>query len=168
MAIRDLFPSLWRGDATAVGREKEMPLYNLQVEMNRAFDDFFQGVDVMPFTAVDEYAGKFSPAIDIAENDTEIVVTAELPGLDKKDFELLVTDGALTIKGEKREEREDKGKGYRYVERGYGYFSRVIPLPPGIDTQAVDAKYTNGILRITLPRKAPAKSGEKRISIAVK
>jgi HSP20 family protein len=167
MAIRDLLPSPWRrGDAPA-GRGREEPLHGLQQEMNRVFDDFFQGIDRTPFAAVNESLGTFFPVMDIREDAKEIVVTAELPGMDKNDFELLVTDDSLTIKGEKKEDREDKGKGYRLVERSYGYFSRVIPLLPAIDKTKVEAKFDKGVLTVRLPRKEPAQSEKKRISIAV-
>ena len=166
MAIRDLLPSIWRKDATPVRREEESPFHTIQQEMNRMFDDFFKGFDVAPFRDSHEpFFGAIHPAVDIRENGKEIVVTAELPGLEEKDFEVLIADDALTIKGEKKETKEDKGKGYYHTERSYGYFSRVIPLPPGIDPQAVDAKYKKGILTVKLPKAEEAKSKAKRISI---
>jgi len=167
MAIRDLLPSIWRRDVAPAREEDESPFYTLQQEMNRVFDDFSKGFDVTPFSVVREPFGKFSPVVDIKENDKEIIVTAELPGLDEKDFELFLTEDALTIKGEKKEKKEDKKKGYYHMESSYGYFSRVIPLPPDISRDEVKAKYKKGILTVELPRTEEARSKVKKISIKV-
>ena len=165
MAIRNLFPSLLRKDAVPAGRKEEYPLYSLQREMNRVFDDFIRGFDEMPLGASQEPFGKFLPAVDVKENDKEIVVTAELPGLDEKDFELTLTNDALAIKGEKKEKKDDKGKDYYHMERSYGYFSRVIPLPPGISPEKVNAIYKKGILTVRLPKSDEARAKMKKIAI---
>ena len=133
--------------------------------MNRLFDDFFRGFDMAPFQAAQEPFGTFHPPVDIREDGKEIVVTAELPGLDEKDFELFLTEDTLTIRGEKREKKEEKGKGYYHAERSYGHFSRVIPLPAGVDAQAVEAKYKKGVLTVKLPKAEETRAKVKRISI---
>ena len=137
----------------------------IQREMNRLFDDFFKGFDLAPSETFSDRFGKYSPSIDVKESDEEIIVTAELPGLDEKDFEVLMSNDSLTIKGEKKEEKEDKGKDYYRMERSFGYFSRVVPLPEGIDAAKVDAKFKNGVLKITLPRTEEAKSKIKKIAV---
>jgi len=85
--------------------------------------------------------------------------------MDEKDVEVLLSDDALTIKGEKKEEKEDKGKNYYHVERSFGSFQRVIPLPPGIDFQKAEAAFKKGILSISLPKTAEAKARGKKIAI---
>ena len=90
---------------------------------------------------------------------------AELPGLEEKDVEVLLDNETLTIKGEKKEEKEDKGKGYYHVECSYGSFHRVIPLPAGIDQKKVQAQFKNGVLNITLPKAEEAKAKGKKIPI---
>lgn len=165
MYLNNLLPSIWRKSPLPVKREEEYPFNELQLEMNRVFDNFFKGFDIVPFESSGDGFGKYNPSIDVKENEKEITVTAELPGLEEKDFELLMTDDTLTIKGEKQEEKEDKGKDYYRMERSYGCFNRVIPLPEGIDTKHVDAKFKNGVLKVTLPKTDEAKKKVKKITI---
>jgi len=136
----------------------------MQKEMNRLFDDFFRGIDTSPFG--EESLRKFSPAVDIRENEKEVAIQVELPGMDEKDVEVLLTDDTLTIKGEKKEEKEDKGKDHYHLERVFGSFQRVIPLPPGVDSQKTEAKFKKGILRIKLPKREEAKIKGKKIPIS--
>jgi HSP20 family protein len=164
MLGRNLLPSLWKDSSVPERRETEQPFYSMQKEMNRLFDDFFRGFDASPFG--EENFGKFSPAVDIRENEKEMTIQVELPGMDEKDVEVLLTDNALTIKGEKKEEKEDKGKDHYHMERIFGFFQRVISLPPGIDSQNTEAKFKKGILRITLPKLEETKIKGKKIAIA--
>ena len=87
--------------------------------------------------------GGFSPSIDLKEDDKEVSIKAELPGIDEKDIEVLLSDDALTIKGEKKEEKEEKGKDYYHMERTYGSFNRVVPLPLGVDTTYIQHPFSN-------------------------
>ena len=135
-----------------------------QEEMNRLFDDFFRGFDASPFG--EENFRKFSPAVDIRENEKEVAIHVELPGMDEKDVEVLLTEDTLTIKGEKKEEKENKGKDHYHLERVFGSFQRVIPLPLGVDSQKTEAKFKKGVLRIKLPKREEAKSIGKKIQIA--
>jgi len=160
---RSLLPALWRQGDVPERRDEEHPFHSMQREMNRLFDDFFNGFDVAPLSETS--FGTISPSVGIRENDKEISVQVELPGMDEKDVEILLTDNALTIKGEKKEEKEDKGKDYYYMERAFGSFHRVIPLPLGIDHGKADAKFKKGILHITLPKTAEAKIKGKKIAI---
>jgi HSP20 family protein len=97
------------------------------------------------------------PAIDITEDDDEYVVTAELPGSRKEDVTLELHEGVLTLRGEKRNEREEKKEQRRYVERSYGSFSRSFTLPPNVDPDRISASFKEGVLSITLPKTPEAK-----------
>ena len=93
-----------------------------------------------------------SPAVDVIEGDKAYEITAELPGLDEKNIEVSVANGGLTIKGEKKEEREETQKDYYVSERSYGSFSRAIALPYQPDSAKVEAKFDTGVLRVHLPK----------------
>jgi len=162
MVRKSLLPSIWRRSDTPAAKEEDHPFFSLQREMNRVFDSFFRDFDVAPFSGWDEKINAFSPSIDVKEDEKEILVKAELPGVEEKDLEVLLSDNALTLKGEKKEEKEEN---YYHVERRYGSFSRVIPLPEGVDPEKVEASYKNGILTIRLPRKEEVKEKGKKIPI---
>jgi len=159
-------PSLWRrhrGDRDLATRREEYPYLSFQRDVNRLFEDFFRGFDVPSFGAGTEWAG-FNPRIDIEEKDGEVQVTAELPGMEQKDFELSLAGDLLVLSGEKREEREDKAGGWH--ERSYGRFERAIPLPAEIDTEHAKAEFKNGVLRVHLPKSAAAREQTKRIPVS--
>ena len=103
------------------------------------------------------------PRIEVNETDQAFVVAAEIPGLDEKDVELLIDDGRLIIRGEKKAEVEDKDR--QFSERFYGRFERQIPLGVDIDEDKVEATFKNGVLKVTLPKSAPAQAKMKRIEI---
>ncbi len=98
------------------------------------------------------------PSMDVSETAKEIEVTAELPGLEEKDVQLSVADQTLLIRGEKKSEREEKDKDYHMIERSYGSFSRTVELPPGVNPDAIKATMSKGVLKITIPKPAPAQS----------
>jgi HSP20 family protein len=106
------------------------------------------------------------PNVELGETDREIRITAELPGLDEKDVELVVEDGVLTLRGEKRSEVEDKGRGYS--ERSYGRFERRIGLPKGIEPDKANATFRNGVLTVTLPKSAASNENVRRIPVNAK
>ncbi|HOF05632.1 MAG TPA: Hsp20/alpha crystallin family protein [Syntrophales bacterium] len=162
MIGRDFLPSLWNSSAAPSRPADDNPFFSIQREMNRLFDDFFRGADLMPAR---ERLNRFVPSLDVRENDKEVTIKAELPGMDEKDVELLVTENSLTLKGEKKEEKEDKGKDYYHMERSYGSFQRVIPLPEGIDINKVEAKFKKGVLSINLPKLESARTKGKKIEI---
>jgi HSP20 family protein len=143
-------------------REDWTPFALLRQDMNSLFDNFFRGFEPEPF---EPRLGAFSPRVDIAETDREIKVTAELPGMDDKDIDVALTRDMLTIKGEKKEEKEEKGKNYYRMERSYGSFSRSIPLPSEIDTNKVKADFKKGILTVTLPKTPQAIKETKKIQV---
>jgi HSP20 family protein len=113
------------------------------------FDRFFD--DSYPLSMIKE-RDEWLPAFDVTENEKEYTVTAELPGMDIKDIDVTLSDGILTIKGEKKQEHEDKGKGYHRIERQYGSFHRSFRIPGKIKPDNIDANYKDGILRLTLPK----------------
>jgi len=165
MFRRSLLPSIWRRSDSPAAREEDHPFFSLQRDMNRLFDSFFRDLDVSPSGPWETGMETFSPSIDVREDEKEIVVKAELPGVEDKDVEVLLSGNALTLKGEKREEKEEKEKGYYHMERRYGAFSRVIPLPEGVETEKAEASYKNGILTIRVPRKESAIETGKKIPI---
>jgi HSP20 family protein len=143
--------------------EEYSPFGLLRQEMNRLFDNFFSGFEMEPFMG--RRLGAFSPSVDIKESDKDIRVSAELPGMEDKDINVLLSKDSLTIKGEKKEEKEDKGKDYYRMERSYGSFSRTIPLPAEVDTDKVKAEFKKGLLTVTLPKTAQAIKQTKKIPV---
>ncbi len=105
------------------------------------------------------------PKIDVWEDKDKYVVEAELPGFDKKDIELNITDDVLTIKATRKQEEEKKDKNYYYAERSYGEFVRSLRLPHEVDKKSIKAKYTNGVLELTLPKTKEAQEKSTKIEI---
>ena len=110
-------------------------------------------------------AGAVSPAIDVTENDDMIVMTAELPGLVEDDVDLSVRDGVLTLKGEKKHERDEEKDDVHITERSYGSFQRSMPVPDRVDADKISARFDKGILVVSMPKKAEAVSSPRKISI---
>lgn len=104
------------------------------------------------------------PPVDVQDKDKEVVVTAELPGLEPKDIDLSVQNDCLVLRGEKKFERKEEKSGYTMQERGYGSFHRRIPLPEGVKADAVKAQYKNGVLTVRLPK--DESKGPKRIAVS--
>jgi HSP20 family protein len=104
--------------------------------------------------------------MDLAETDKEIELTAELPGLEEKDVQLNVVDNHLTIRGEKKNQREEKEKDYHLVERNYGSFVRTVELPPGVDPESIKAVMSKGVLKVTVPKPAPAQAKKIEVKAA--
>jgi HSP20 family protein len=98
-----------------------------------------------------------SPAIDMAETPDEVTITGELPGLDRDDFSLEMSGNRLIIRGEKRQSKKQEGKGYRYEASMYGSFTRAIPMPCEVDADRIEAKYKDGVLKVTIPKTESAK-----------
>src|SRR5688572_10888717 len=108
----------------------------------------------------------WNPAVDIFENDNEIVIKAELPGLNAKDIELKIENNILMLKGERRFEKETKEENYHRVEREYGTFSRAFSLPVAVDGEKVIAEYKDGVLKVLLPKKEEIKPKPIKVSAA--
>lgn len=152
------------------GPDFRRPFESLRREMNRLFEDFegFPWRRAMPgaFGLESFWQRGFSaPAVDIVEKEKEYLVTAELPGLTEKDIEIKVTDQALVISGEKQSEHETKEADYQLSERRYGSFQRRFSLPAGADADRIDARFANGVLTITLPKRPDAIRPERKIEI---
>ena len=112
--------------------------------------------------------GTFSfnvPAVDVTEDDKTYKVAAELPGLDEKDIEVSVTGDVLTLKGEKRQEKEEKDKNWYVSERAYGSFQRAFSLPQGVDRDKIAAEFAKGVLTVTLPKSAETQKQQKKIEV---
>jgi HSP20 family protein len=163
MTWKDIVPLKKR--SVPVKRESGHPFERLRDEMDALFDDFFGSFSLEPFNG--RRARSFSPSIDVSETDREIRVSAELPGMDEKDIDIYINRDSLTIRGEKKEENEDKGKDYYHVERSYGSFTRTIPLPVEIDSDKAEAHFKKGVLTVKVPRSAKAIESKKKISIKV-
>jgi HSP20 family protein len=146
-------------------RRRGLPdLPGLRDEMNRLFDDFFTWRH-WPEPVKGLLEGEWSPSVDVAEKDGEIVVTAELPGVTKDDVDITITNDILTVKGEKKEEKEVKKENYHRVERSYGSFQRAIPLPTGVKGDEAKANYKDGVLRIIVPKSEEAKPKQIEINV---
>lgn len=161
MRIRNLLPTV----RNAAGSDVDHPFYSLQRQMNNLFDDFFTGFDSGQRALTPGGFGGFMPSVDVKESDKEFIIRAELPGVEEKDIDVTVTHDAVTIKGEKKEEKEDKGKNYYYMERSYGSFNRVIPLSAETEAGKAEASFKNGVLNITVPKNATAKARGTKVPI---
>jgi HSP20 family protein len=161
MKTKSLLPAVQR----PMGRDDDHPFYSLQRQMNSLFDDFFTGFDVLPRALAAGGFGSFSPSVDVKESDKDFTIRAELPGVDENDIEVTVTKDAVTIKGEKKEEKEDKGKNYYYMERSYGSFNRVIPLASETESSKAEASFKNGVLNVTIPKSQEAKAKRTKVPI---
>jgi HSP20 family protein len=164
MSLTDLVP--WkRGEKNVpVKRETADPFYSLHREIDRLFDEF-TGFGLTRFGEFEDRFGAFNPRVDVTETDKEIKVAAELPGLDEKDIEVLLSGNLLTISGEKKAEQEEKRENYYRMERSYGSFQRSVQLPAEVDEDKIEATFKKGVLTISLPKVHPDKDVKK---IAVK
>jgi HSP20 family protein len=132
----------------------------LRDRMNRLFEDVFpslrlEDAELMQTT--------WSPAVDIYETENELVLTAELPGVNEKDVEIKVEDNTLSIKGERKLEKETKEENYHRIERAYGSFYRSFTLPNYIDYDNIQAEFENGLLRVHMPKKPEVKPKKVKI-----
>jgi HSP20 family protein len=134
-------------DRTVASRESN-PFATLQREVDRLFDEFTRGFAAPRWPTLPTWsAPDLMPSMDVTETDKEIEITAELPGLEEKDVQINLVDNVLTITGEKKEEKEEKEKNYRLLERSYGSFSRTLELPAGIEPDAVRPPSPRGCSR---------------------
>ena len=164
MAVRDLIP--WaRSSMSAPTRygEGADPFVTLRRVMDRLFDDAFRGFGV-PSLGLGR-AGNW-PSLEVSETDKEVRVMAELPGLEEKDVEVLLGDGTLTLRGEKKSETEDKDR--HFSEHYYGRFERRVALPSEVDEDKIQASFKNGVLTVTMPKSAKAQERVKRIPVNAK
>ena len=142
----------------------------LHHEIDRLFSDVFRGFGRSPF-AFDRRLfspkedGMLKPTLDLSADDREYTVTVEIPGVDEKDVKLEIANNVLTIKGEKKQEKEEKEKNFYRVERSYGAFQRILSLPEDADQDDVRATFKKGVLTVTMSRKQMPKSSIKQIEV---
>jgi HSP20 family protein len=134
-------------------------LVTLRERMNRLFEDAFTSRG----EEKDLVASSWSPSVDIYETENEIVLTAEIPGVDEKNIEIKLEDNTLSLKGERKLEKETKEENYHRIERSYGSFYRSFTLPRNIDQDNIKAESENGILRISMPKKPELKPKKVKI-----
>ncbi|MGY4572550.1 Hsp20 family protein [Bradyrhizobium pachyrhizi] len=155
--IKDMIPV---GTQRAVARREANPFTFLQQEIDRLFDGF--GRNFPPFAT----PAAMMPRMDVSETDKTIEICAELPGLETKDVQLNLADNTLTIRGEKKSEREEQDKDYHLVERSFGAFSRSVALPEGVKDEDVSAEIAKGLLKVTVKKPAPKQSKQIDIKTA--
>jgi HSP20 family protein len=155
-------------------REQEYPLFSpvtqLRQDIDRIFDHAFRGLGFPPFGGDRLFSspiagGMLKPTLDVGATDKEYSITIEIPGVDERDVKLEITGNTLTIRGEKKQEKEERERDYYCVERSYGSFQRVLSLPDDVDQERVEAKFAKGVLTVSLPRKTMPQSEVKRIEV---
>jgi len=162
-------------------RLAQHPLLALREEVDHLFDNFFSGFELGPFGDFDRnmrtdpfrrFVG-LGPApslmrikADVCETDDVYRIEAELPGIEEDGIDVSVVDGVLTISGEKKEEKKEDREDYHLSERHYGSVKRTFPVPDTVDLAKAEANFKNGVLHVTLPKKAPAKAKAKKIPIS--
>lgn len=167
----DVAVPVQRADTTAGRPEGNYghPLLQLHREMDRLFDNAFRGFGMSPrsrdFFSPLTTGGLLKPQVDVGANDKEYSITVEVPGVDEKDVKVEIINNTMTIRGEKKQEKEEKEKNFYRVERSYGSFQRVLSLPDDADQEGVKAKFKKGVLRVTIPRKVLPESAVKKIEI---
>ncbi|CAN5506807.1 Hsp20/alpha crystallin family protein [soil metagenome] len=168
--MNTLIPWKWGKKNLPVKGEDSRPednsLFSLQQDMNRIFQNFFHTFDADSFATSGHFSEKlFQPRIDFSENSNQLKISVELPGLDEKELDVSVSKEALTIKGEKREEKEENTNGYYRMERHYGSFHRTIAFPCGVEKDGAEATFKNGVLTIVLPKTQEAQAAVKKIPV---
>lgn len=149
----------------------EHPIQALHQEVDQLFNDFFRGFGLAPLSrfpmlpSLAERSRWLKPSLDISATDKEYTLQVELPGINEKDVQVEVSGDALKIWGEKKQEKEDKGRDYYAVERSYGSFQRVLALPEDAKTDGIEAKFKNGVMTITIPRDESASQSVKKIEV---
>ena len=165
--MNNLIP--WRkhkGEDTLSTMERPASLFHRH--MNDLMSDFFREFE-HPWglsTARDaHWILPVIPSVEVSETEDEVQVTAELPGMTEKDIEVALEDDTLILRGEKKQEHEEKKRNYHMVERSYGEFHRALPLPAGVDPNKVKAKFKDGVLKVTLAKTPQAKESRKTIKV---
>lgn len=133
----------------------------LRKEMDRLWDSFFEG---RPGKRTKEEGG-WLPSLDVTETKGDLVVKAELPGMDPKDIDISLSEGVLTMRGEKKQEKEEKEEGYHLIERSYGSFIRSVRLPKDVQSNRIEASFKNGVLKVVLPKSEETKKKEIKIKV---
>jgi HSP20 family protein len=167
----NLIPWNWGKKNLPVRKEngsqsEQTPYFSLQQDMNLAFDNFFRIFEngmMTPFSDLSD--STFQPRVEVKESSADVRVSVELPGIDEKDLDVSISNNYLTVKGEKREEKEDNSSGYYRMERTYGSFHRSIPFPCEIDKDRAEATFKRGVLTVILPKTVNSQQQVKKITI---
>ncbi len=159
--MKSLLPSIW-GRGALPTDDRNDPFHAFHRDIDRMFEDFSRS---WRLPTLGERETLLAPAIDVSETDDTIEVSAELPGIDEKDVDVEVADNVLTIKGEKKSEKEEKKKDYHLIERSCGSFQRSVPLPYEVDANKITAKFTKGVLTVTMPKPTQAKEKFKKVKV---
>ncbi len=173
--------SRWRGRSSNGGsremRRREMdepsemlaemtrPLMKMQRELNRVFDDFFEGGSMMRRPSMLTDTMPFEPRMDLSETADEFKITADVPGMSEDDIDITVSDDTLIINGERSESTEEEEENYFRRERSYGMFHRRVPLPDNVERDNIDAIFKNGVLTINVPKTEEARSNWRKIEV---
>jgi HSP20 family protein len=144
---------------TIVRWEPLREVSSLQTEMNRLFNTMFESP-----TVGNGGTRRWSPAMDLLETEDHFVLRADLPGMREEDVAIELEDNVLTVSGERKADHEENGEGFYRVERAFGSFSRSLTLPRGIDAEAVNAGFTNGVLEVRIPK--PEQRKPRKIAIS--
>ena len=161
--MASLFPDLWKRDEKGVA-----PFEHLHDEIDRVFDQFRKNVDLPTFLrpGTNGEGVAMSPRVDVTETGKDIEISMELPGVEEKDIEVTALDNMLVIKAEKKSEKTERDDGTTYIsERTYGMFQRSLPIGFDVDPDKVDAKFSNGVLNIKLPKPPELEAKKKKIAI---
>lgn len=162
--VRDLIP--WSRDRQVMPKRHgfEYPFLGLQRDIDRLFHEFWHGFD-MPLPHHWEQGVAMMPSIDVREDEKEVVICAELPGMTEEDIDVTLSDTMLVIEGEKKSEHEDREGGYRYTERSFGSFRRGVPIDAAIVGDKVEATFKDGVLTVVLPKTPEAQKKHKKIDV---
>jgi HSP20 family protein len=153
----------WKPQTSTISRwDPFSELLDMRCEMDQLFGSFFGGTPATMAAA----EGVWAPAVDIHETKDGFVVEAELPGMKQDDIQITIVEDTLTLKGERKSEREVREEGYTRVERAYGTFQRALALPSVVDSTKVRAKYKDGVLTIELPKKEEARPREIKVQVS--
>jgi HSP20 family protein len=156
----------WRDKRQVSTRQDDYtdPFAAFRREIDRVFEDFSRGF-ASPTRLPNGVWGAVTPLVDVTETDKDVVVTAELPGLDEKDFEVTLAGDVLTIRGEKKDEREQKSDNGYYMERNFGSFSRSLRLPFQASDETIEANFDKGLLTVRIPKPADVQSAVRKIDV---
>ena len=162
--MKDLIPEWAKDRSELMRRDMEQYFNNMQREMDRLFSPLMVRMQ-SGLGEAETFMRKFMPAVNVSEDEKQIIVKAELPGLEAKDVEVSVADDRLTIEGEKKFEKKSDKEDVHLMESAYGAFKRVIALPDSVDFSKVEATFKNGILTVQLPKKADATKPSKKVDV---
>jgi len=165
LSMRSLMP--WSGHRTARHGKRDVmhPMEMLHRDVERVFEDFWRDFDVGLLGRFDRPFGTMMPKMDLMEDEDVFRMTFELPGMGEKDVEVELKDNVLTIKGEKKLEKEEKEETYAYSERSFGSFYRSIPLGADVLSDKIEATFDKGVLTIVLPKSPEAKLASRKIPV---